>query len=194
MEKLTFVEGDVKILDTALKAEMENPLKHFEKELAALRTGRASSALVENIKVECYGQMLPMTQVATISTPDARLITIQAWDSSVLPAIEKAIQESDLGVSPSNDGSVVRIQLPQMSSSRRDEMSKVLGKKTEDCRIGIRGVRQEYHNQIRQAGKDKVVSEDFIKRLNDTLQKVTDLYIAKADALQEKKEAELRAL
>lgn len=194
MEQIVFVEGDVKVLENALKLEMDKPLKHFEKELAALRTGRASTALVEHIKVECYGSMMPLKEVGTISTPDARLITIQPWDASLVQAVEKAILESDLGVTPNNDGALIRIQLPQMSASRREEMAKLLGKKTEDCRIGIRAARQEYHNQIRKAQKDKVVSEDFVKRLNDTLQKVTDSFIAKAEALHEKKETELKSL
>ncbi|MBM3886622.1 ribosome recycling factor, partial [Candidatus Dependentiae bacterium] len=174
------------------KSAMDKPIKHFEKELAAMRTGRATTALLENIRVDCYGQIMPLRELATLAAPDARLLTIQPWDKSIIPAIENAIANSDLGATPANDGNIIRIQLQQMSSSRRDEMVKLLGKKTEECRVNVRNVRKDYHNIIREAEKKKTVSEDFAKRINDLLQKVTDQFIEKADQMHNKKEAELR--
>lgn len=192
MEEFTIIEGDSKSFDTVVKAAMDKPIKHFDKDLAAMRTGRATTSLVENIRVDCYGQMTPIRELATMAAPDARLITIQPWDKSVIPAIEAAIGSSDLGATPANDGNIIRIQLPQMSSARRDELVKVLGKKTEECRVNIRNARKDYHNMIREAEKKKSISEDFAKRLNDLLQKLTDQFIEKTDQLYNKKETELR--
>lgn len=192
MEEFTIIEGDNKSFETAVKAAMDKPIKHFEKELAGMRTGRATTALLENIKVECYGQIMPLRELATMAAPDARLLTIQPWDKSSIPAIEQAIMNSDLGATPANDGNIIRIQLQQMSSARRDEMVKVLGKKTEECRVQIRNVRKDYHNIVREAEKKKTISEDFAKRINDLLQKITDQFIDKADQMNDKKEAELR--
>lgn len=191
MEEFTLVEGDSKGFETAVKGAMDKPIKHFEKELATMRTGRATTSLVENIRVECYGQLMPLRELATLATPDGRLITIQPWDKSVIPAIEQAIGGSDLGVTPANDGNIIRIQLPQMSAARRDEMVKTLGKKTEECRVNVRNVRKDFHNFIREAEKKKTVSEDFAKRLTDLLQKLTDQFIDKADQMHAKKEGEL---
>lgn len=192
LDELTLIEGDSKSFDTTLKAMMDKPLKHFEKELAAIRTGRASTALIENIRVECYGQFMPLKDLATISAPDARLLTVQPWDKTAIADIEKAITQSDLGLTPANDGNIIRLQLPQMSSSRREELVKLLGKKTEECRVNIRNVRKDFHNFVRDAEKKKTISEDFSKRLSDLLQKVTDQFITTTETLSEKKANELR--
>lgn len=194
MKPLIFSEGETKSFEQAAHEEMEAPIKHFDKELAALRTGRASAALLDPIKVECYGQMMLLRDIATIATPDARLITIQPWDKSNISAIEKAILESDLGVTPANDGSIVRLQFPMISTERREELAKTLGKRTEECRVGIRNVRKEFHNQLRDAEKKKLISEDFAKRLADLLQKITDKFIERAEALSVKKEKELKTI
>lgn len=194
MIDIAFAEGDVKSFETPLKLHMDGPIKHFETELAALRTGRASIALIENIKVQCYGQFMPMREVATLGAPESRLLTIQPWDKSIITDIEKAISTSDLGVAPANDGNIIRIQLPQMSAARRDELSKILGKKTEDCKVALRNVRKEFHNEVREADKKHIISEDFAKRLSEVLQKITDQYIAKADEMAEKKNTELHTI
>lgn len=194
MKPLIFSEGETKSFEQAAHEEMEAPIKHFDKELAALRTGRASAALLDPIKVECYGQMMLLRDIATIATPDARLITIQPWDKSNISAIEKAILESDLGVTPANDGAIVRLQFPMISTERREELAKTLGKRTEECRVGIRNVRKEFHNQLRDAEKKKLISEDFAKRLADLLQKITDKFIERAEALSVKKEKELKTI
>lgn len=192
MEDFILVEGDSKGFESTVKNAMDKPVKHFEKELAAMRTGRATTSLVENIRVECYGQIVALRELATMATPDSRLITIQPWDKDTISAIEQAISNSDLGATPANDGNIIRIQLPQMSAARRDEMIKVLGKKTEEARVNIRNVRKDFHNAVRDAEKKKTVSEDFAKRITDLLQKVTDQFIEKVDQMHNKKEAELR--
>lgn len=192
MEPIIFTEGDTKGFENTIKNEMTKPLKHFEKELSVIRTGRASAALVENILVDCYGQSMPIKNLATIATPDARLITIQPWDKSVINDIEKGILNSNLGVTPVNDGELIRIQLPQMSAARREELVKELGKKAEESRIGVRNIRKEYHNQLRDTEKKHGISEDFARRLKDLLQKVTDEHIAQINTMQEKKTGELK--
>ncbi len=191
MIEIAFKEGDSKSFETLLKEHMEQPLKHYEKELASLRTGRASIALLENIKVEAYGQLMSLKEVATLGAPEPRLLTIQPWDKSIIPEIEKAIMASDLGASPVNDGTLIRIQLPQMSTSRRDELIKLLGKKTEDCKVSLRNIRKDFHNEVRDADKKHIISEDFAKRLADLLQKITDQYIEKTDQLNNKKATEI---
>lgn len=194
MEEITFIEGDSKSIETLTKEEMNKAIKHFEKELLSIRTGRASTAMLEGIKVECYGQFMNLKELATLAAPDARLLTIQPWDPSIIGDIEKALQSSDLGVSPANDGKIIRIQLPQMSASRREELVKILGKKAEECRIAIRNSRRDIHNEIRDANKKHIISEDFAEKLSILLQKITDEFIKKADDLYEKKASELRAV
>ena len=135
---------------------------------------------------------MPLKELATLSTPEAKLIVIQPWDKSIVAEIEKAISVSDLGVTPINDGKIIRIQLPQMSTERREELSKILNKKTEECRIGVRNVRKEYLNQLRKSEKEHAISEDFAKRLNDLLQKITDDFIKKTEDLHEKKSKEIK--
>lgn len=192
--KFSLIEGDIKSFENEVALEMQGPIKHFERDLAALRTGRASTKLVEDITFECYGQQMKMRDVATLATPDARLITVQPWDKSLLADIEKALQTSDLGVTPANDGEIIRLQLPQMSTERREEMVKLLGKKVEECRIGIRSVRKDAQNQIKAAQKASDVSEDFAHRLSDSLQKVTDNTIKIVDGMGDKKTAEIRQI
>lgn len=194
MEEIAFQEGDTRSFEALIKSAMEKPIRHFEKDLISIRTGRASTSLVEDVKVDCYGQKMPLKELATMAAPDARLITIQPWDKSTIEAIEKALLISDLGVTPINDGALIRIQLPQMSTARREELVKILGKKTEECRVGIRNVRKEFHNEARDAVKKKIVSEDFGKKLNDVLQKITDEFIAKAEALHDKKALDIKAV
>ncbi len=192
MEPVIFAEDNTKDFEQTVKIEMEKPIKHYEKELSAIRTGRASTTLVENLKVECYGQMMSLRELATIAAPEARLITIQPWDKTVLGEIEKALLASDVGITPINDGTIIRLQLPIMSEARRNDLHKVLGKKTEECKIGVRNIRKEYHNQVRDADKKHGISEDFAKKLSELLQKITDSFIKKADELHEKKAQEIK--
>lgn len=192
MEEIAFQEGDSKSFEALVKQEMEKPIKHFEKELLSIRTGRASTAMLENVKVESYGQVMPLRDLATLAAPDARLLTIQPWDKSVIGEIEKALLVSDLGATPVNDGTIIRIQLPQMSASRRDELVKLLGKKTEECKVNIRNIRKDFHNEVRDADKKHIISEDFAQKLSDLLQKITDSFIAKADQMHDKKAYDVR--
>lgn len=179
--------------EKALKPEMESTIEHLQKELVKIRTGRASSSMVEDLKIACYGDSkMSIKEVAAISVPEARMIIIQPWDKGNLGAIEKAVQTSDLGVSPINDGVIVRIQLPQISSSRRDELAKILNKKLEECRVGIRSVRKDFQNSVRAAEKSRILSEDFSKVLLALLQKKTDEYIAQAEQVAQKKEDQIK--
>lgn len=192
MKPIIFSEGDTSNFEKTAHEEMDAPIRHFEKELVAIRTGRASTALVSDIKVECYGQMMSLRELASISTPDARLIVVQPWDKSNIPAVEKALQNSDVGITPVNDGTLIRLQLPMMSKERREELIKQLGKKTEECRVGIRNVRKDLHNQLREAEKEKLISEDWAARLSELLQKITDKFIARAEEIAAKKENDLK--
>jgi len=191
---VTVVEGDIKNFERDVALAMQEPIKHFEKELAGIRTGRANTKLIEDIKVECYGQMMNLKDLATLGAPDARLLTVQPWDRSTLSAIEKGIQASDIGINPQNDGQMIRLALPPMSSDRREELVKILTKRTEECRVGVRGVRKDAQNLVKDAEKEGTVSEDFAKRLADTLQKVTDNTIKVVDELSTKKAHEIRAV
>jgi ribosome recycling factor len=194
MEEIAFIEGDSKSIETLAKNLMANAVKHFEKDLVAIRTGRANTAMIEGIKVECYGQIMGIRELATLAAPDARLLTIQPWDPSIIGDIEKAILTSDLGVTPANDGKIIRIQLPQMSSSRRDELVKILGKKVEEARVAIRNIRKDIHNEIRDADKKHIISEDFAEKLSQLLQKTTDEFIKKVDDVHDKKASELKTV
>ena len=189
---LVLEENNTNSFQKSMDAEMDKPLKHFEKELLKVRTGRAHTSLIEDIPVACYGQAaLPLKSFAALAAPEARLLTIQPWDPANIADIEKAILTSDVGLTPINDGKIIRIQLPEMSSSRREELLKTLGKKVEECKVSMRNVRKEYNNLMKDAKKDKKISENFFNRLNDLLQTITDKFCAKADDLAEKKKKDI---
>lgn len=195
MAQIVITENDIKSFQTPMEAEMAKAIKHFEGELIKIRTGRAHTSMVEDLPVSCYGQApMALKSYASIAAPDARLITIQPWDASILADIEKALKTSDLGVNPINDGAMIKIVLPEMSSARREELVKILGKKLEECKVAVRNVRKDFNNLLRDAKKEKKISENFFNRLEDVLQKVTDSFIDKADQLSEKKEKELRSV
>jgi ribosome recycling factor len=192
MAEIILVENDIKSFQKPMEAEMENPVKHFERELVKIRTGRAHTSMIEDIPVVVYGQdPVPLKGLGMVSAADPRLLTIQPWDVSIIADIEKAIVASGFGVAPVNDGKIIRLRLPEMSSDRREELVKLLHKKLEECRVAIRNVRKDFKNLITDAKKDKKVSENFHNRLADVLQEVTDAYIGKVEALAKKKEIEL---
>jgi ribosome recycling factor len=192
MAEIILIENDIKSFQKPMETEMENPLKHFERELAKIRTGRAHTSMIEDIPVMVYGQdAVPLKGLGTVAAPDARLLTVQPWDVSIIPDIEKAIAASGVGISPVNDGKVIRLRLPEMSSERREELVKMLHKKLEESRVTIRNVRKDFKNLITDAKKDKKVSENFYNRLEELLQKITDSYIEKVEAMAKKKEVEL---
>ncbi len=190
--ELQLTENDIKSFQNAMEAEMAKPIKHFEGELVKIRTNRAHTSLVEGIEVAAYGQApMQLRSLAVLSAPDARLISIQPWDLTVIPDIEKAIAASDIGITPRNDGKVIYLQLPEMSADRRDDLIKVLGKKLEETKVTLRSTRKEFHNLIRDGKKNKDISENFHNRLEDVLQKVTDTFVKKADDMAEKKKKDI---
>lgn len=186
--------GPTKPFEKVIEKEMDTHIAHFEKELLKIRTGRAHTSMIEDIKVVCYGSVMPLKELAALSAPDVQLLVVQPWDKSIMADIEKAIATSELGITPLNDGNLIRIALPKMSSNRRDELVKNLQKRVEECKIGIRNVRKEILHSIRDNEKAKKISEDYSKRLSDILQKFTDKYCEISDKLAEKKEGEIRAL
>ena len=192
---IAIVENDVKSFQQPMEAEMTKPIEHFERELAKIRSGKAHTSMIEGIMVSCYGQSpTALKNVASLSAPEARLLTIQPWDASVIDDIEKAIKQSDIGITPANDGAVIRLQLPNVSTERRTELVKILHKKLEECKVAIRNVRKDFNNIIRDAKKDKTISENFFSRLSDVLQTVTDKFCERAEQLSKKKESDILAV
>ena len=194
MNSILLEEGNPKKLETPCKQEMDKAIVHFEKELAAIRTGKAHSSLVEDIKIECYGgSFMKLKEIASIAAPDVNMITVQPWDQSLIHSIEKGLSTSHLGVNPQIDGHIIRIQLPQMTAARREELSKVVSKKVEDCKVALRNIRKDMLNVIRDNEKSKTISEDFVKRLTKLLQDITDKYTDQAVEISNKKQASLKS-
>jgi ribosome recycling factor len=182
------------MIDDALRdAEhrMQSAITALDRELDTVRTGRARPALVETLKVEYYGSPTPLNQVATINAPEPRMITIQPWDKTQLGAIEKAIQKSDLGLNPTNDGNIIRLVIPALTEDRRKDLVKVVHKKTEDGRVAVRNVRRDALEELRKLQHDKQVSEDEERRAQERLQKLTDKYVAEIEKHGQAKEQEL---
>lgn len=170
---------------------MKGAVTALRQDLGSIRAGRASAALLDRIQVEYYGSPVPINQVATISVPEARLMIIQPWDRKMLTDIEKAIQKSDLGINPNNDGQVIRLVIPPMSEERRRDLVKSLHKKLDEHKIAVRNIRRDIHDKLRDREKKKEVSEDELKRSNDKLQKLTDRYIEEMDKVGKTKEQEI---
>ncbi|HLG65438.1 MAG TPA: ribosome recycling factor [Ktedonosporobacter sp.] len=170
---------------------MQRAVEALKQDLGAIRTGRASSALVERIMVDYYGAPTPINQVASISVPEARLLVIQPWDRKMLTDIEKAIQKSDLGINPNNDGQVIRLNIPPMNEERRRDLVKMLHKKLDEHKVAIRNVRRDVQDKLRDREKKKEVSEDELKRSTERLQKLTDRYIEEMDKVGKHKELEI---
>jgi len=174
------------------KAKMEKSINLLTQELSKVRTGRASPALLDGVKVEYYGSTLPLNQVAGISIPEPRLIIIQPWDKQALVPIEKAIQKADLGLNPNNDGNVIRLAIPPLTTERREELVKLTMKLGEECRVAVRNVRREANNDIKKEEKEKKITEDEAFKTQEQIQKMTDEYIKKVDEVLKKKEKEIR--
>ena len=172
-----------------LETKMNSSLSHFNKEINGLRTGRASSSLVESILVEAYGSTLPINQVGNISVPESRLITIQVWDLSMVPNVEKAILDSNLGITPQTEGNLIRLPIPNLNEERRVELVKIASKYAEDNKISVRNIRRDHIDKLKKNQKENNISEDEIKKSIDETQKITDTFINKIDEiLKEKKE------
>lgn len=184
-------EKDLSAILESSKSRMAKSLGVFESELTKIRTGRASTSLVDHIRVDYYGALTPLNQLATIAVPEIRTILIQPWDVGALPAIEKAIMQSDLGVNPSNDGKVIRLSIPVLTEERRKELVKHVGKLAEEYRISIRQIRKETNNEIKEVEKDKKIPEDEAKRNLTKIQEFTDDFIDKINKAFERKEKEI---
>lgn len=175
----------------SLKSDMDKVISQLRKEYDRVRTGRATTALLDGIRVDYYGSSMPINQVANISIPEPRLITIQPWDKGIMGDIEKAIQRSELGLTPMNDGKVIRIVIPPLTEERRKELVKVVRKMAEERKVDLRNHRREANETLKELKKEKTITEDDLFRYQEEVQKVTDSYVAKVDALLESKEKEI---
>jgi ribosome recycling factor len=180
---------DVVLKDT--RNRMEKALESLEKDLSRLRTGRASAALLEGIQVEYYGTTTPLNQLASVSIPDSRTITIQPWDRGAFSDVERAILKSDLGLNPVNDGKLIRINMPPLTEERRRDLAKVAKKYTEDAKIAIRNIRRDANEALKKMKTDKEITEDDMHRGQDEVQKITDGHIARADSILSEKDKEI---
>lgn len=173
------------------RERMEKALETVRREFSGVRTGKASPALLETVRVEAYGSLLPVNQVGQVSAPEPRMLTIQPYDKSLIKAVERALRESDLGLNPSNDGNLIRIPLPALTEERRREYVKLLHRYAEDGRVAVRQARQHANDDIKKRQKDGDLTEDGMRREQDQVQKLTDEYVHKVDDLLKKKEAEV---
>ncbi|MCG0237997.1 MAG: ribosome recycling factor [Firmicutes bacterium] len=181
------------VRETIRQAEekMKKSVEIFRRDLAGIKAGRATPALLDKVQVEAYGTVMPISQVATITAPDARTLVIDPWDKSTMKAIEKAILNSDLGLNPNNDGKVIRLILPPLTEERRKELVKMIHKRAEEERVVIRNIRRDANEEIRKAEKAKAITEDESKRGQEEIQKLTDKYIKEVDQILAAKEKEI---
>ena len=171
--------------------KMDKTIQSYKKDLSSLRTGRANASMLDMIKVDVYGQMMPINQLASVSVPEARLITIQVWDQTNIKAVDAAIQKSDLGINPQIDGSVLRIRIPDLTEERRKDLIKVLKNIAEKNKVSIRNIRREGNDELKKLIKDKKISEDENKVFEKNIQKTTDENILSIDKISQEKEKEI---
>jgi len=171
--------------------KMDKAIEALRHELATIRTGRASAAIVEHVKVDYHGVPTQLKQMATISVPEARLLLIQPWDRGALSSIDKAIKKADLGLNPASDGNVIRIAIPPLSEERRKELIRLVQKRAEDGRVAVRNIRRNALEELRELERNKDISQDDLKRAQEQLQQVTDTFVAEVDKTAKAKEAEL---
>ena len=176
---------------TETRRKMDKVLEAMARDLSRVRTGRASVALLEGIKVECYGTTMPISQVASLAAPESRLLTVQPWDSTVLGDIEKAILKSDLGLNPVNDGKIIRLPIPALTTERRKDLVKMVKKMEEEAKVALRNVRREANEDLKAMKKEKLLAEDDAHRGTDEVQKITDEYTRKAEVQAADKEKEI---
>ena len=179
-----FVEKDYAI-------KMDKTILSYKKDLSTLRTGRANASMLDMIKVDVYGQMMPINQLASVSVPEARLITIQVWDQTNIKAVDAAVQKSDLGINPQIDGSVLRIRIPDLTEERRKDLIKILKNIGEKNKVSIRNIRREANDDLKKLIKDKKISEDESKMFEKNIQKATDDNILNIDKISQEKEKEI---
>ena len=166
-------------------------MEHLKRELSGLRTGRASTALLDNIKVDYYGNLTPLKQVANVAVPESRLITVQPWEPQLIKEIEKAITAAGLGLNPANDGKIIRIPVPPLSEERRKDLTKLCKKHGEDTKISLRTIRRETNDELKRLQKESKLTEDDLRKHETDIQKLTDQYVQKVDQILKKKEEEI---
>ena len=181
----------IKDLVKETEARMEKAVEVLREDLQSIRTGRASPALVEKLLIDYYGVPTPLQQLAAISAPEPRLLTIRPWDASLAPQIEKAILKSDLGLTPSNDGKIIRLAIPKLTEERRRELVKIVARRVEEGRVAVRNLRREAIEDLREMEKEGMISEDELYKGRDEIQELTDRYIKKVDEIGAAKEAEI---
>jgi len=177
-----------------LETRMQAAIDLLGREFSGVRTGRANTALLDAVRVEAYGTHTPINQMASVSVPDPKTLLIQPWDTTQIAAIEKAILKSDLGLTPSSDGKVVRLTMPTLTEERRKQLAKTVGKLAEEARVSIRNIRRDANDRLKALAKDKKASQDEERRGHDQIQKTTDKFIARVDELTKKKEQEILAI
>lgn len=182
---------DFAALKKDMNRRMDGAIEVLHKEFSGLRTGRASAGLLEPIMVNAYGAEMPMNQVGTVGVPEPRMLTVQVWDKGLVSSVEKAIQDSGLGLNPSSDGQLIRVPIPALTEDRRVEMTKIAGKYAEEARIAVRNVRRHGMDELKKAEKDHKVSKDEHHDFSDEIQKLTDEYIKKVDEALSHKEGEI---
>jgi ribosome recycling factor len=170
---------------------MDHVIEHLRRELATIRTGRASLSLLDGVQVDYYGNLMPLRQIASLSIPESRIIAIQPWEPSRIPEIEKAIQGANLGLQPSNDGKVIRLTIPPLTEERRKEYVKLARRMGEDAKVAMRNVRREVNDDLKKAHKAGDLSEDAQRTAQDEIQRLTDQYVARVDDILAKKESEI---
>ena len=180
-----------RMIKAKVEESMQKTLEKMRSDFGSLRTGRASSSLLENIRVEYYGAMTPLNQLANIGAPEARTLEIRPWDKAAVQPIEKAILKSDLGLNPSNDGSMIRLQIPALTEERRKDLIKVVRKMAEEYRVALRNERREAVDQLKKSQKAKEISEDDLSTAEQEVQKLTDAYVKKVDELLSAKERDI---
>ncbi|MCP1225211.1 ribosome recycling factor [Sebaldella sp. S0638] len=182
------------MVDTFLKeteTKMEKAVESTKDKFGSIRAGRANVSMLDGIHVDTYGAPSPLSQVGTLSAPEARLLTIDPWDKSLIPAIEKAIQQANLGLNPSNDGRIIRLSVPELTEERRKEYVKMVRKEAEEGKVAIRNIRKDVNNKLRKSEKDSEITEDELKSGEDSVQKLTDKFTKLVDEALDKKEKEL---
>ncbi|MDX8365095.1 ribosome recycling factor [Cytobacillus sp. IB215665] len=175
----------------SVKSKMEKAIQAFSRELATVRAGRANPSLLDKVTVDYYGAPTPVNQLATVTVPEARMLTIQPYDKSSLGDIEKAILKADLGLTPSNDGSIIRITIPALTEERRRELTKVVRKYGEEAKVAVRNVRRDGNDELKKLEKNSEITEDELRGLTEDIQKITDDHIKKIDQVAKEKEAEI---
>jgi ribosome recycling factor len=182
---------EVKSIQSAHEEKMRKAIDALRKELTSLRAGRATTSLLDKVMVDYYGTMTAVNQVAKVAVPEPRTITVQPWEKNMLAPIEKAILKSDLGLMPNNDGTTIRLNIPQLTQERRAELAKSIHKKAEEARVVVRNLRREANDAVKKLEKDKAISEDENKKAQDDIQKITDKYIKEIDQVMAAKEKEI---